>query len=65
MLGWKMESGRSTPLASLTDKVRIWKFVPKKYMLDNGWRNHHLDKGGVYLGPVVTGEILSADGHGR
>ncbi len=62
---WFESTGRSTPSASLTDKVRIWKFMPKKYMLDKGWRNDHLGKGGRYLGPVMTGEILSADGRGR
>jgi len=39
--------------------VRIWKFRPKKYVVDCGWQNANLDKQGRYSNPdiVTTTEI--------
>jgi hypothetical protein len=37
-----------TPTCFWTDKIRVWKFVPKHCLYDKGWENDHLDKYGCY-----------------
>jgi hypothetical protein len=41
----------------LKHKLRIWKFKPKRYQLDEGWQNKNLDSQGLYLGPKIDAKI--------
>jgi hypothetical protein len=34
-------------------------------MIDKGWQNDHLGKGGVYQGPNISGEVFEAAHRGR
>jgi hypothetical protein len=34
---------------ALNQRIRVWKFFPKKYRIDKGWQNDHLDKFGQYV----------------
>ncbi len=45
----------SNPANKLTNKIRIWKFIPGTYRIDKGWENDHLDSQGRY---VVSGRKL-------
>lgn len=45
----------------LHHKVRIWKFLPRQYRLDEGWQNKHLDKYGQYKAPLVGPHVYSVD----
>ncbi len=40
--------------------VRIWKFEPRRYQLDEGWQNKYLGAAGEYLGPRLG--MLEAPG---
>ena len=37
----------------LKHKLRIWKFIPKKFQRDEGWQNKNLDSQGRY--PCLSG----------
>lgn len=41
----------------LDHPMRIWKFVPNTYQVDDGWANDHLDRHGQYQGPDILDEI--------
>jgi len=57
---WFESTGRSSPSANLTDKVRIWKFLPTRYQLDKGWQNDNLGRGGVYVAPQLSVDVFDA-----
>ncbi len=62
---WFESTGRETQQDGLTHKVRIWKFLPRQYLVDKGWQRDHLGKGGTYLGPDISGEVFDAASRGR
>lgn len=43
-------------------KLRIWKFIPKRFRTDEGWQNKNLDKHGQYIAPQVDDLVRAADG---
>lgn len=45
----------------LHHKIRIWKFIPRRYKIDAGWQNENLDSQGRYLGPQISPSIYDAD----
>jgi hypothetical protein len=56
---WFESTGGSSQ-ERFTHKVRIWKFVPKKYFKDKGWENDHLAKDGSYVGPDIdTSKVIA------
>ena len=40
-------------LEPFSQKLRIWKFVPKEYYKDKGWENDHLSRKGEYQKPDI------------
>jgi hypothetical protein len=42
----------------LHHKLRIWKFIPKRYRKDEGWQNKHLDSQGRYIGPRLLPAVV-------
>jgi hypothetical protein len=42
-------------------KMRIWKFKPKRYVLDRGWLNRNLDARGNYVRPDYADGTLPLD----
>ncbi len=49
------------PKNRLNHKLRIWKFVPKRYQIDKGWQNDNLDNQGRYQGAQLETQIRSDD----
>ena len=43
----------------LSHKLRIWKFKPKKFQIDKGWQNDHLDAQGGYVAPDIQSTIYT------
>ncbi len=43
-------------------KVRIWKFMPRKFQIDKGWRNSSLTKQGLYVKQELDPQIKLASG---
>lgn len=54
--------GAPTPKERYKHKIRIWKFIPKKYLKDKGWENDHLNGDGSYRGPEIdSAEVFDLD----
>lgn len=45
------------PIRSRSHPIRIWKFKPSRYRLDDGWTNKNLDKEGRYVSPEMQPEV--------
>lgn len=59
---WFESTGKGGDRANLLKhKVRIWKFKPKMYRVDEGWQNKNLDKHGQYQGPEINPTVHSVD----
>ncbi|MGK3966700.1 DUF3800 domain-containing protein [Sorangium sp. So ce118] len=59
---WFESTGLNGDRANLLHyKIRIWKFVPRRYRIDKGWQNDNLDKFGQYRGPLIGSEVLGED----
>lgn len=59
---WWESTGMDGDRANLLKhKIRIWKFKPKMYQLDEGWQNKNLDKYRQYVGSQLTPAIYSVD----
>lgn len=55
---WFENTGRDgDPSNLLRHNFRNWKFASKRYQIDKGWQNDHLDKQGMYVGPHIEPEI--------
>lgn len=51
---WFESTGQGKKTISPQDqKINIWKFVPRNYLEDQGWKNDNL-KNGNYLGPIIN-----------
>lgn len=58
---WFETTGKDLDWANLLHhNVRIWKFKPQRYQIDQGWQNDHLDKQGNYQGPQLKPVPVSA-----
>jgi len=42
-------------------KLRIWKIIPRKYQIDEGWQNSNLDSQGRYLGLRLNPRIMGRE----
>ncbi len=59
---WFETTGKDGDQANLLNhKIRVWQFVPRRYQIDAGWQNDHLDNQGRYQGEVLLPEIHSVD----
>ncbi|MCK6569718.1 hypothetical protein L6V77_01250 [Myxococcota bacterium] len=45
--------------------IRMWKFKPARYQIDEGWTNAYLDSQGRYLGPRILPEITRSSDDGE
>lgn len=43
-------------------KIRIWKFLPRRYRTDRGWQNARLDRRGMFIASDLSPQVLSASG---
>ncbi len=56
---WFESTGNDGDLANnFKHKVRIWKFVPRRYFLDRGWQNDQLDKYGRLVAHDIGSEVI-------
>lgn len=39
--------------------IRIWKFLPRKYRIDRGWQNDHLDRQGMFVASDLSPQVAS------
>lgn len=44
----------------LNHKIRIWKFLPTQYRIDQGWQNDHLDSQGMFVASALAPVVRSA-----
>jgi hypothetical protein len=59
---WHESTGMSGDRANmLRHKFRVWKFIPRKYQIDKGWQNDHLDGQGQYVGPMLDPKVYGDD----
>jgi hypothetical protein len=59
---WFESTGKDGDRTNLLNhKVRIWKFKPKMYRVDEGWQNKNLDKFGQYRGPEINPTVHDVD----
>lgn len=42
------------PENSYEHRLRIWKFIPRRHLIDKGWQNDNLDRQGRYQGPQIV-----------
>lgn len=60
---WFESTGKDGDWANvLHHKVRIWKFTPKRYRIDRGWQNDHLDRQGMFVASDLLPQVISASG---
>jgi hypothetical protein len=56
---WFESTGKDGNWSSLlTHHFMNWKFRPKRYQMDRGWQNDHLDRQGMYVGPDIWPKII-------
>ena len=44
----------------LKHSIRIWKFLPQRYRIDEGWQNDHLDRQGRFVASKLSATVRSA-----
>jgi len=44
----------------LKHSIRIWKFLPQRYRIDEGWQNDHLDRQGRFVArrPICSEQVV-------
>lgn len=63
---WWESTGKGGDRSNLLKhKIRIWKFKPKMYQVDEGWQNKNLDKYGQYVGRQLNPTIHSVEAGDR
>jgi hypothetical protein len=52
---WFESTGmQGQPEFKLHHKLRIWKYIPKNYLLNKGWHNDHLNKYGCFVADEIN-----------
>lgn len=58
---WFESTGQSGDVANrYRHKLRIWKFLPERYRIDEGWNNKNLASDGSFIKSQLTLEVRSA-----